>query len=220
MPSQLSNTELVNQYLAGDEKAFETLVERHKNGLYSMLLLITKDPYIAEDIFQETFIKIIKLLRKGNYKESGKFSYWLQRIGYNMAIDYFRKHQRSPVLDPESSRELINNIELRTPSIEETFSRRETNKELHRHIRELPTTQRQVLIMRHYLNMSFQDIADRMDSSVNTALGRMRYALINLRKSMTKNKSQYERKNRLSAGSIPLWRAEQRSSSATGKEST
>ena len=201
---QPSNTELVNQYLAGDEKAFNELVNRHKNGLYSMIILITKDPYIAEDIFQETFIKIITLLRKGNYKETGKFSYWLQRIGYNMAIDYFRKHQRSPVLDPESSRELMNNLELRTASIEEIHMKRESNRALHRRIRSLPEAQRQVLIMRHYLNMSFQDIADRMDSSVNTALGRMRYALINLRKSMTQNKPQYEKKTNPSTPTIPI----------------
>ena len=203
-----SNIDLIKQYLAGNEQAIEELLNRHKNGLYSMILLITKDPYIAEDIFQETFIKIIKLLRKGSYKETGKFSYWVQRIGYNMAIDYFRKHQRSPVLDPETSRDLINNLELRTTSVEDMYIQRDRNRELHRRIRKLPESQRQVLIMRHYLNMSFQDIADKMGTSVNTALGRMRYALINLRKMITQNQPQHEKKTPKHTPTISVWGTE------------
>ena len=204
-----SNTTLIARYLKGDEKAFETLVLRHKNMLFSMLMLITKDTSTSEDLFQETFIKVVEILRKGNYEEKGKFSYWVQRMAYNLAIDYFRKNQRTPIVSQEVGREMMEGIAYKSPSMESYYIEKDKKKELHRRMRELPEKQRQVVVMRHYLKMSFQEIATRMGTSVNTALGRMRYALIFLRKKINKNtphNEKYRGKTQKAAYKLPISR--------------
>ena len=187
----LSDRELVAKYKGGSESAFEELVLRHKNALYSMIYMVTKDTYVAEDILQETFIKAIHTIRSGKYREKERFHYWLQRVGYNLAVDYFRKQKRTPVVHEKEETETIQQIPHTEPNQEAICVKQDGRRELHRIIRELPEAQRQVLVMRTYLKMSFQSIAEEMGTSVNTALGRMRYALIGLRKRMC------DKKNRL-----------------------
>ncbi len=181
---KISDKDLVGLYQNGDDNAFEELVKRHKNVLFSMILLVTKDRYVAEDILQETFIRVIHTIRAGKYKEKDRFHYWIQRVGYNLAIDYFRKQSRTPLIVNKEGVDVLENMKFTEDNQEMLYVKQDTRKELHRVMRELPEAQRKVLLMRNYMRMSFQDIAEEMGTSVNTALGRMRYALINLRKKM------------------------------------
>jgi RNA polymerase sigma factor (sigma-70 family) len=185
--SRFSDSQLVSLYQNGNEEAFETLLHRHKSKLYTAIYLIVKDRYTAEDLLQETFIKAINTIRSGRYNEEGKFFPWISRIAHNLAIDYFRKNKRYPEVVLEDGSRLLDTMEFAVQSAESQQVLRETRSKLRDFVKELPTEQKHVLIMRHYLQMSFQEIADRTGVSINTALGRMRYALINLRKKMIKN---------------------------------
>jgi RNA polymerase sigma factor (sigma-70 family) len=187
--SRLSDSQLVSLYQNGNEEAFEMLLNRHKSKLYTAIYMIVKDRYTAEDLLQETFIKAINTIRGGRYNEEGKFLPWISRIAHNLAIDQFRKDRRYPEVVLEDGSRLFNSMEFAESSAEAKQVFRETRSRLRDYIRELPDEQKHVLIMRHYLRMSFQEIADRTGVSINTALGRMRYALINLRKKMTKNRA-------------------------------
>ena len=190
---KLSDKELVSLYKNGDESAFKELVKRYKNSLFSMILLVTKDTYIAEDLLQETFIKVVQTIRAGKYKEKERFHYWIQRVGYNLAIDYFRKQRRSPLIVNKEGLDVLENMRFSEENRESLYVKQDTRRELHRMMRELPDAQRKVLILRNYMKMSFQDIAEEMGTSVNTALGRMRYALINLRRKMNKTKAKHDK---------------------------
>ncbi len=181
---KVSDCELIAQYKSGNEKAFEALVNRHKNKIFTTILLIVKDHYIAEDLLQETFIKAIKTIKSGRYNEEGKFLPWISRIAHNMSIDYFRKQKRYPTIVMEDGSNVFNTLDFAEDSYETIQIRNETHARLREFIQRLPETQREVLMMRHYMQMSFQEIAEMTDVSINTALGRMRYALINLRKQM------------------------------------
>lgn len=183
---RFSDSHLVSLYQNGNEEAFEVLLHRHKSKVYTAIYLIVKDRYTAEDLLQETFVKAINTIRNGKYNEEGKFLPWLSRIAHNLAIDHFRKDKRYPEIVMEDGSRLFNSLEFADESAEDKRVMRETRARLRDCIRELPVEQKQVLIMRHYLHMSFQEIADRTGVSINTALGRMRYALINLRKKMIK----------------------------------
>lgn len=187
--SRFSDSQLVLLYQNGNEGAFEVLLHRHKSKLYTAIYLIVKDRYVAEDLLQETFIKAINTIRGGRYNEEGKFSPWISRIAHNLAIDYFRKNKRYPEIILEDGSRVFNSMEFSEESMESKQIAKETKTKLRDYIKELPEEQKQVLIMRHYLQMSFQEIADRTGVSINTALGRMRYALINLRKKMIKNRA-------------------------------
>ncbi len=187
--SRLSDSQLVSLYQNGNEEAFETLLNRHKSKVYTAIYLIVKDRYTAEDLLQETFIKAINTIRGGRYNEEGKFLPWVSRIAHNLAIDHFRKEKRYPEVVLEDGSRVFNCIEFAEDSEESKQVFRETRSKLRDFIRELPEEQKHVLIMRHYFDMSFQEIADRTGVSINTALGRMRYALINLRKKMVKNRA-------------------------------
>jgi RNA polymerase sigma-70 factor (ECF subfamily) len=187
--SRLSDSQLVSLYQTGNEDAFEMLLHRHKSKIYTAIYLIVKDRYTAEDLLQETFIKAINTIRGGRYNEEGKFLPWISRIAHNLAIDHFRKDKRYPEIVLEDGSRVFNSLEFAELSMEEKQVFRDTRTKLRDLIKELPTEQKQVLIMRHYLEMSFQEIADRTGVSINTALGRMRYALINLRKKMIKNRA-------------------------------
>src|SRR5688572_12760018 len=184
--SRLSDSQLVSLYQTGNQEAFETLLHRHKSRIYTAIYLIVKDRYIAEDLLQETFVKAINTIRDGRYNEEGKFLPWISRIAHNLAIDHFRKDKRYPEVVLEDGSRLFNSLDFSEDSIESKQMARETRSKLRDCIKELPVEQKQVLIMRHYLDMSFQEIATRTGVSINTALGRMRYALINLRKKMSK----------------------------------
>jgi RNA polymerase sigma factor (sigma-70 family) len=187
--SRLSDSQLVSLYQHGNEEAFEMLLNRHKSKIYTAIYLIVKDRYTAEDLLQETFVKAINTIRGGRYNEEGKFLPWISRIAHNLAIDHFRKEKRYPEVVLEDGSRVFNCIDFAEESEESKQVFRETRSKLRDYIRELPEEQKHVLIMRHYFDMSFQEIADRTGVSINTALGRMRYALINLRKKMMKNRA-------------------------------
>ncbi|TPE45164.1 RNA polymerase sigma factor [Pontibacter mangrovi] len=190
--TQMSDSALVSLYIAGNEGAFEQLVNRHKNKVYTTILLIVKDSYTAEDLMQDAFIKAIHTMKGGRYNEEGKFSSWICRIAHNLAIDHFRKEKRSPVITLEDGSNVFNNMSFSEDSAESQQIKEDTHAHLRELIQTLPQSQREVLMMRHYAEMSFQEIADATGVSINTALGRMRYALINLRKKMLKNNIAYD----------------------------
>ena len=190
---QLSDSALVSLYITGNENAFEILVKRHKNKVFTTILLIVKDTYTAEDLLQDTFIKAIHTMKSGRYNEEGKFSSWICRIAHNLAIDYFRKEKRNPTIEMEDGSNVFNTLAFAEESIEALQIKEDTHKRLRELIQQLPEAQKEVLIMRHYADMSFQEIAETTGVSINTALGRMRYALINLRKKMTTQNFEYDK---------------------------
>ncbi|MPR33466.1 RNA polymerase sigma factor [Salmonirosea aquatica] len=190
---QVSDSELVSLYIRGDEKAFEKLVQRHKSRIYTTIYLIVKDQYVAEDLMQDTFIKAVDTIKSGRYNEEGKFLPWIIRIAHNLAIDYFRRDKRYPNVVFEDGSNVFNTLDFSEDSVESIQIRQETHEQLREMIQRLPDVQRQVLIMRHYEDMSFQEIADATGVSINTALGRMRYALINLRKQFSQRTPQYDK---------------------------
>jgi RNA polymerase sigma factor (sigma-70 family) len=189
---RINESELVSAYIKGDDAAFDTLVERYKSKIYTTIYLVVKDQYVAEDLMQDTFIKAIKTLRNGKYNEEGKFLPWILRIGHNLAIDYFRRAKRYPKVVFEDGSNVFNTLNFSENSIETIQIKKESHEHLRGLIKQLPDQQREVLIMRHYEDMSFQEIADATGVSINTALGRMRYALINLRKMMSKSVYAYD----------------------------
>ncbi|ARS36610.1 RNA polymerase sigma factor [Pontibacter actiniarum] len=191
--TQMSDSALVSLYIAGNESAFEQLVNRHKNKVYTTILMIVKDSYTAEDLMQDAFIKAIHTMKGGRYNEEGKFSSWICRIAHNLAIDHFRKEKRSPVITLEDGSNVFNTMSFSEDSAESLQIKEDTHARLRELIQTLPQSQREVLMMRHYADMSFQEIADATGVSINTALGRMRYALINLRKKMLNGNIAYDK---------------------------
>ena len=188
-----SDSLLLSQYMKGNEEAFAQLLKRHQNRVFSTVYLIVKDQYTAEDLVQEVFIKAVKTIKSGKYNEEGKFLPWILRIAHNLAIDHFRKNKRYPMIVMEDGSNVFNTLEFSEGSIENAQIKEDTYNQLKRLIKELPDSQREVLVMRHYMQMSFQDIAEATGVSINTALGRMRYALINLRKKMTQTDYAYDK---------------------------
>ena len=187
-----SDQKLVSLYINGNEGAFEGLVQRHSKKLFTTIKLIVKDNYVAEDLLQETFIKAINTMKSGRYNEEGKFLPWIMRIGHNLAIDHFRRDKRYPTILMEDDTRVSNTLDFSVESMEAIQVKKDTIIKMKELIQELPLTQKEVLVMRHYMKMSFQEIADTTGVSINTALGRMRYALINLRKKMKINHSAYD----------------------------
>lgn len=180
---QVSDQELINRYLSGNEICLEQLIHRHKTKVFSYILMVVKDKQHADDIFQDTFIKVIFTLRSGTYKEEGKFIQWVMRIAHNLVIDHFRKSKRLPLVDNSNEEfNIFDNLRIYDESAEDRIINEQIHQDVRTLIDFLPPEQREVLIMRHYSDMSFKDIAEQTDVSINTALGRMRYALINLRK--------------------------------------
>lgn len=194
---EIADSELITQYKHGNNYAFEVLINRYKNRVFTTINLIVKDYSVSEDILQETFIKVIDTIQSGKYNEEGKFLPWVSRIAYNMAIDYFRKQKRYPTVVIEDHVKVFDTLSFSEESFEETQIKAETYVKLKELIQKLPPAQREVLTMRHYMCMSFQEIAEATGVSINTALGRMRYALINLRKQMNKSNVSYEKANRI-----------------------
>lgn len=188
----ICDSKLVSLYKNGNEEAFEELIKRHKSRVYTTIYLIVKDNYKAEDLLQETLIKVVNTVKSGKYNEEGKFLPWILRIAHNLAIDHFRKAKRYPTIVMEDGSSVFNTIEFSEDSYESVQIRKDTHTKLRALIQELPDAQKEVLIMRHYMDMSFQEIADSTNVSINTALGRMRYALINLRKKMQKHNIAYD----------------------------
>jgi len=188
----ISDGGLISLYIKGDNEAFRELVERHKNRVFTSIYLIVKDRTQAEDLLQETFIKVVDTIRKGRYNETGKFLPWILRIAHNMAIDTFRKSKRYPVVVMEDGNNVFDTLEFAEEPVENKKIREDNVEKLKDLIQELPENQRKVLIMRSYLDMSFKEISESTGVSINTALGRMRYALINLKKKMKQNNIAYD----------------------------
>ncbi|QEC52581.1 RNA polymerase ECF family sigma subunit [Anseongella ginsenosidimutans] len=178
----ISDQELVALYTRGDENALEELVKRYRSKIYTTILLQVKDSSIAEDIFQDAFIKVINTLRAGKYNEEGKFLPWVIRIAQNLVIDHFRKEKRTPVITTSDGFDIFKVLHFTDGNVEDKILHDQACSDLRKLILKLPGEQREVLIMRHYADLSFKEIADITDVSINTALGRMRYALNNLRK--------------------------------------
>ena len=180
----VSDKELIGRYLKGDHNSLEELIHRHQNRVYAYILMIVKDKDLADDLFQDTFIKVINTIRAGSYNEEGKFLQWVMRIAHNLIIDHFRKSNRMPVIDNSKNEDfnIFDTLNITDQSIEERIITEQIHKDVRKLIELLPPEQKEVLYMRHYTEMSFKDIAEVTDVSINTALGRMRYALINLRK--------------------------------------
>ncbi|QSS96997.1 RNA polymerase sigma factor [Psychroflexus sp. ALD_RP9] len=178
---------LVNQYIAGDEKSLAMLINRHEQKIFGFIYSKVKNKAIAEDVFQETFIKVIKTLKRGKYNEEGKFLPWVMRIAHNLVIDHFRKSNRLPKFDCNGDFEIFDVISNDELDAEHRLVKSQIEGDLHELIKILPQDQFEVLQMRIFKEMSFKEIAMRTDVSINTALGRMRYALINLRKAVEAN---------------------------------
>lgn len=178
-----SDKDLISQYLKGNQYSLEKLISRHQNRVFAYILMVVKDKQLADDIFQDTFIKVINTIKSGAYKEEGKFIQWVMRIAHNLIIDYFRKSKRIPVIENDKDDfDIFDTIRFTDPSVEDQMITDQIHNDVRKLIEYLPPEQKEVLFMRHYSEMSFKDIAEQTDVSINTALGRMRYALINLRK--------------------------------------
>jgi RNA polymerase sigma-70 factor (ECF subfamily) len=183
----LSDNSLVKQFVDGDQKAIEILITRHKKRVFTYILLIVKNHHLAEDIFQDTFIKVIRSLKTGKYTENGKFISWVLRISHNLIIDHFRKEKLlNTTSNDDTTIDLFNSPKYSEENIEDKLVFEQITSDVRLLVEELPDDQRQVIMMRHFQGLSFKEIADLTDVSINTALGRMRYALINLRKMIEK----------------------------------
>ena len=182
--AQLDDRTLISLYLEGNHKAFETLLTRHKNKIYTSIYLFVKDRDLAEDIFQDVFIKIIDTLKKGKYNHEGKFLQWAMRIAYNMCVDHFRREKRRTKVSPSETFDIFDVLETKDLNMEGQMIRNQLHNKVRKLVDQLPPEQREVVILRHYADMSFKEISQLTRVSINTALGRMRYALINMRKMM------------------------------------
>lgn len=178
----IADRDLVRQYIIGKESALEILIERHKDKVFTSIMMYVKDTVIAEDIFQDTFIKVVETLRKGKYKEEGKFLPWVMRIAYNLCIDHFRRVKRTPTITNNDGNDIFNILKFAEASAEDLMIQKQTHAKVKGLVDQLPEEQKEVVILRHYAELSFKEIAAMTGVSINTALGRMRYALINMRK--------------------------------------
>jgi len=180
--------ELIHLFRDGNLLALEALVLRHKDKLYTSILFLVKDKYLAEDIFQDVLIKIIDTIRGGRYTEEGKFLPWAMRIAHNLCVDHFRKVKRTPAIKTSDDRDIFEVINFTEEGADTKIMKRQSYDRVRQMLDLLPEDQREVIILRHYADLSFKEIASLTNCSINTALGRMRYGLINLRKMMTEKK--------------------------------
>ena len=185
--SEPTDAFLVNEYISGSEIALEKLINRHKLRIFNFIKSKVLDRDTAEDIFQDTFIKVIKTLKSGVYNEEGKFLPWVMRISHNLVIDFFRTNNRIPTIENNDEYDVFKFISDTTPNVEMTLFQDQIISDLQKLVQELPEYQKEVLVMRLYRDMSFKEIAENTNVSINTALGRMRYAIINLRKLVDEN---------------------------------
>ena len=192
LKTELSDSCLISLYSNGNEEAMSILVDRHKSRIFTTIYLIVKDRYIAEDILQDVFIKTINIIKQKKYNEQGKFLPWILRIAHNQAIDHFRKEKRNPKITLADGSDIFNCLKFSEDFSESENLSKDSKRFLKKTIENLPEKQKQVLIMRHYMDMSFQEIAEATNVSINTALGRMRYALIALRKKIKPKQIAYD----------------------------
>jgi RNA polymerase sigma factor (sigma-70 family) len=182
---QLTDQQIVSDYIAGDANALSILVARYKDKIFTSIYLLVKDKYLAEDLFQDVFIRIIDTLRSGRYTDEGKFLPWAMRIAHNISVDHFRKIKRNPTIKTSDDRDIFEVLNFSEEGVDNRIMNDQTSDKVRRMVDLLPEDQREVLILRHYADLSFKEIAQLTNCSINTALGRMRYGLLNLRKMMT-----------------------------------
>jgi RNA polymerase sigma factor (sigma-70 family) len=183
--NNLTDQQLIHLYMEGDANALATIVLRYKDKIYTSIYLLVKDKYLAEDIFQDVFIRIIDTLKGGRYTDEGKFLPWAMRIAHNMCVDHFRKVKRTPTIKTSEDRDIFEVLNFSEPGADHKMMNGQSHDRVRKMVDMLPEDQREVIILRHYADLSFKEIADLTQCSINTALGRMRYGLINLRKMMT-----------------------------------
>ncbi len=189
MNKMISDYELIQRFIKGEQSCFEHLIHRHKNKVFAYISLYIHDQALAEDLFQDTFMKVIQSVRAGKYQDNGKFISWVMRIAHNLIIDHFRKvKQMNTVSNDDYESDLFNSKKFSESTVEDDMIKRQIQKDVRKMISHLPEDQREVVILRHYAGLSFREIADITDVSINTALGRMRYALINMRKLIEEKK--------------------------------
>lgn len=184
---KLSDKELVDAYISGKESALEVLITRHKNKIFSTILFMVNDRDLAEDLFQDTCIKVINTLRAGRYNEEGKFFPWVQRISHNLVIDHFRREKKMRTISPNDDFDIFKVLKLSDENVQDVMVREQIEDDVRKIVGYLPEEQREVVEMRMYKDLSFKEISELTGVSINTALGRMRYALINLRKLVEKH---------------------------------
>lgn len=183
--NNLTDQQLIHLYMDGDADALATIVMRYKDKIYTSIYLLVKDKYLAEDIFQDVFIRVIDTLKSGRYTDEGKFLPWAMRIAHNMCVDHFRKVKRSPAIKTSDDRDIFEVLNFSEPGADHRMMAGQSHDRVRKMVDMLPEDQREVIVLRHYADLSFKEIADLTSCSINTALGRMRYGLINLRKMMT-----------------------------------
>lgn len=188
-----SDVELVHRYVNGDEAAFEVLLHRHKRKVWSHIFLLVRDREVTEDLFQEAFIKVVNHLKAGKYNEEGKFLPWVMRIAHNLVIDHFRRNKKMPMVRSTDEYDVFATHAQPGKNVEEQMVNCQIDEDVRKLIDRLPAEQKEVVVMRTYLGMSFKEIAEHTDVSINTALGRMRYALINMRRLIKQHGMQLER---------------------------
>ncbi len=179
-----NDRELIQLYMNGNDAAFECLLNRHKGKIFTSIYMFVKDNDLANDIFQETFIKIIDTIRSGRYNDEGKFLQWALRISYNLCVDLFRKNKRKPTISGSDDFDIFDTVSIAEECEESKIIRNQTHDKIRQLVNFLPQEQREVIMLRHYADLSFKEISELTNVSINTALGRMRYALINIRKMM------------------------------------
>jgi RNA polymerase sigma factor (sigma-70 family) len=189
MNKMISDYELILRFIKGEQSCFEHLIHRHKNKVFAYISLYIRDQALAEDIFQDTFLKVIQSVKTGKYSDNGKFLSWVMRIAHNLIIDHFRRiKQMNTISNDNYESDLFNSKRFAEDSVEDNMVKRQIHQDIRKMINHLPDDQREVVILRHYAGLSFKEIAEITDVSINTALGRMRYALINMRKLMVEKK--------------------------------
>jgi RNA polymerase sigma factor (sigma-70 family) len=189
MNKMISDYELIQRFIKGEQSCFEQLIHRHKNKVFTYISLYIRDQALAEDLFQDTFMKVIQSVKAGKYQDNGKFISWVMRIAHNLIIDHFRRiKQMNTISNDDYESDLFNSKKFADSTIEDDMIKRQIQKDVRKMISLLPEDQREVVILRHYSGLSFKEIAEITDVSINTALGRMRYALINMRKIMEEKK--------------------------------
>ena len=180
--NSLSDQHLIHLYVEGDSDALSILVERHKDKIFTSIYLLVKDKFLAEDLFQDCFIKAIDTINAGRYNEEGKFLPWMIRIAHNLCIDYFRKVKRSPSIKTSDDHDIFESLNFSDPGADEKMIQGQSYERVRKMLDMLPEDQKEVIIMRHFADLSFKEISNITGTSINTSLGRMRYGLINLRK--------------------------------------
>ena len=183
--STLTDQQLVRSYMDGNSNALSVLVERYKDKIFTSIYLLVKDKYLAEDLFQDVFIRIIDTLRGGRYTDEGKFLPWAMRIAHNLCVDHFRKVKRSPSIKTSDDHDIFEVLNFSEAGADQKIMANQSHDRVRKMVDMLPEDQREVIILRHFADLSFKEISELTNCSINTALGRMRYGLINMRKMMT-----------------------------------